>query len=189
MSSVTAARTDDWHCASCGAAADLASVSAEIGLVRLAGRGAEGFRLGSAGIEAELAPLLAPCRCGGPLEPGRGAAGAGRISPRFDADALEPVAGRGLEVLEQSADPRLRELARVWRPRALRAAGRGAELTKPELLELKLEGRLQGLLEEIERAREAGDEDAMEAAHARYVELGTTYVQRFVRGRGPGADG
>lgn len=189
MSSVTAARTDDWRCASCGRGADLAPLSAEVGLVRLATRGAAEFRLGSAGIESELASLLAPCDCGGRLQPGRGPAGAGHLPARFDAAALAPVAGRGFEVLEQSVDPRLQELSRVWRARALRAAGRERELTRPELLELKLEGRLQALLEEVERARKDGDSDAMEAAHARYVELGTTYVQRFVRGRGPGSDG
>jgi len=71
----------------------------------------------------------------------------------------------------------------VWRARALRALGRESELTPLEVQELRLEGRLQDLLDELERARAAGDEEAAETAHARYVELGTAYVQRFVRGQ------
>ena len=71
-------------------------------------------------------------------------------------------------------------LATLWRPRALRLPGRDAELTREQQLELRLEQRLDDLQAEMERARGAGDEDAAEAAHARYVELGTTYVRRFV---------
>ena len=94
-----------------------------------------------------------------------------------------PCAAKGWQALESSSDPRLREIARIWRPRALRALGREDELTAEDQLELRLEGRLQELLLAIERAEAAGDVDAAEAAHARYVELGTTYVQKFVRGR------
>ena len=120
MSSITTARTDPWHCSGCGAAADLAPLSAEIGLVRLADHGAEGFRLGSAGIETEIAPLLVPCECGGRFEPG---VGEGEIAvASFDADALQPIAIRGFAVL--TAEPRLAELAEVWQARALRATGR-----------------------------------------------------------------
>jgi hypothetical protein len=185
VGSITAARTDPWHCAACGAPADLAPLSAEVGLVRLARRGDVGFRLGSVGVEDVVSPLLAPCPCGGRLAPGgpAGAAASLRVRPAFDADALRPLATAGWAALEASADPRLAELARVWRPRAFRAMGRLAELTKPELLELKVESRLQALLDDMREAQAAGDRDAAEAAHARYVELGTTYVQRFVRGR------
>ena len=181
MSSITTARTDPWRCAACGARADLAPLSTEVGLVRLATAGEDGFRLGSDGVEDRVAPLLEPCSCGGRLEPGAGAGEA--VDARFQADALRPVAERGWQVLGASADPRLRELARVWRGRALRACGREEELTADEQLELRLEGRLQDLLRAIERAEAAGDLDAAETAHARYVELGTTYVQKFVRGR------
>jgi hypothetical protein len=181
VSSITTARTDPWRCSTCGARADLAPLSAETGLVRLATAGEEGFRLGSDGIEDRVAPLLEPCACGGRLEPG---AGAGEpVEARFQAQALRPVAEQGWQVLAASGDPRLRELSEVWRPRALRALGREDELTADEQLELRLEGRLQELLRTIERAEAAGDVDAAETAHARYVELGTTYVQKFVRGR------
>ena len=47
---------------------------------------------------------------------------------------------------------------------------------------LRLEDKLAALAAEIERATTAGDEDAAEAAHARYIELGTTYVAAL---RGP----
>ena len=49
------------------------------------------------------------------------------------------------------------------------------------MLRLRLEDKLAALQAELERARAAGDDDAAEAAHARYIELGTTYVRRFVR--------
>ena len=39
--------------------------------------------------------------------------------------------------------------------------------------------RLAGLQAEIERARAAGDDDAAQMAHARYIELGTSYARRF----------
>ena len=174
-------RTDPWRCDRCGCPADLAPLAAEVGLVRLAGAGDDGFRLGSQEVEDHVSPLLEPCPCGGRLEPGAGTGDA--IVPRFQADALRPVAEQGWRVLEASADPRLRELATIWRPRALRALGREDELTADEQHELRLEGRLQELLLQIERAEAAGDTDAAESAHARYVELGTGYVQRFVRSR------
>ena len=71
------------------------------------------------------------------------------------------------------ASQRLRE---VWRPRALRLLGREAELTREDVLGLRLEQRLAGLQAEIERARAAGDDDAAQMAHARYIELGTSYA-------------
>ena len=145
--------------------------------MRLARDGEDGFRLGSAGHRGRVAPLLEPCSCGGRLEPG---AGAGepivrRVSSRMRCGPWPRRAGR---CSNRRADPRLREIAGIWRPRALRALGREDELTAEELLELRLEGRLQELLLAIERAEAAGDVDAAEAAHARYVELGTTYVQQ-----------
>ena len=83
-------------------------------------------------------------------------------------------------MLEASTDPRLQRLRALWRSRALVLLGREAELTREQQLELRLEGRLAGLQAEIERARGAGDEEAAQAAHARYIELGTTFVRRFV---------
>ena len=47
--------------------------------------------------------------------------------------------------------------------------------------------KLAALQAEVERATAAGDSDAAEAAHARYIELGTTYVRRFVRSHEPAA--
>ena len=70
--------------------------------------------------------------------------------------------------------------AALWRSRALVLLGRAAELTREQQLELRLEGRLAGLQDDIERARSAGDEEAAQAAHARYIELGTTFMRRFV---------
>ena len=68
---------DPWHCEACGAAYDMASRTLEVGLVRLALHGADGFTLGSEGIEAEVAPLLEPCACGGRIVAGRRACNIG----------------------------------------------------------------------------------------------------------------
>jgi len=65
--------------------------------------------------------------------------------------------------------------------------GREPELAKEDVLRLRLEDKLAALQAEVERATAAGDSDAAEAAHARYIELGTTYVRRFVRSHEPAA--
>ena len=168
---------DPWHCEACGARYDMASCTLEVGLVRLALEGPDGFRLGSTGIEAEVARLLEPCACGGRLAPG-GAAQLGS-DPVFSADALRPLARRGWEVLTGCDEPGLVRLREVWRARALRLLGRDEELSNDDVLELRLEQRLAGLRAEIDRARAAGDEDAAQMAHARYIELGTSYARRF----------
>jgi hypothetical protein len=185
---IPAARSDPWSCPDCGTVYELATRSLEVGLVRLAVDGEGRFRLGSDGIEAHVQPLLAPCACGGHLTRGQTPnvsatelqQPAFGVRPRFEGQALRPFAERGWAVLDASADPPLERLAGLWRSRALVLLGREDELTREQQLELRLEGRLAGLQGEIERAREAGDEDAAQAAHARYIELGTTFVRRFV---------
>ena len=168
---------DPWHCEACGAAFDMTVRTLEVGLVRLALDGPEGFRLGSAGIEAEVGPLLEPCACGGRLVPGgRAEAGSG---PVFSTEALRPLVGRGWDALEACQEPGLVRLREVWRPRALRLLGREEELSGEDVLGLRLEQRLADLRAEIDRARAAGDEDAAQMAHARYIELGTSYARRF----------
>jgi len=155
----------------------MASCTLEVGLVRLALDGPAAFRLGSAGIEAEVAPLLEPCACGGRLVAG-GDATLGS-DPVVAREALLPLARRGWEVLAGCEEPGLQRLREVWRPRALRLLGRDEELSPEDVLGLRLEQRLAGLREEIDRARAAGDEDAAQMAHARYIELGTSYARRF----------
>jgi hypothetical protein len=155
----------------------MASCTLEVGLVRLALDGPDAFRLGSAGIEAEVAPLLEPCACGGRLVAG-GDATSGS-DPVVAREALLPLARRGWEVLAGCEEPGLQRLREVWRPRALRLLGRDEELSPEDVLGLRLEQRLAGLREEIDRARAAGDEDAAQMAHARYIELGTSYARRF----------
>jgi len=44
------AAPDPWSCPDCGSQIDLAGCSIEVGLVRLAARGGDGFQLGGAGI-------------------------------------------------------------------------------------------------------------------------------------------
>jgi len=155
----------------------MAACTLEVGLVRLALDGPDAFRLGSAGIEAEVAPLLEPCACGGRLVAG-GDATSGS-DPVVAREALLPLARRGWEVLAGCDEPGLQRLREVWRPRALRLLGRDEELSPEDVLGLRLEQRLAGLREEIDRARAAGDEDAAQMAHARYIELGTSYARRF----------
>jgi len=155
----------------------MAACTLEVGLVRLALDGPDAFRLGSAGIEAEVAPLLEPCACGGRLVAG-GDATLGS-DPVVAREALLPLARRGWEVLAGCEEPGLQRLREVWRPRALRLLGRDEELSPEDILGLRLEQRLAGLREEIDRARAAGDEDAAQMAHARYIELGTSYARRF----------
>ena len=175
--------SDHWHCDACGGDADLGSVAVEVGLVRLATDGEEGFRLGSAGIERPLADLLTSCSCGGRLAPGPG--NPPPVAVGFDADRLLPVAELGWTRLAGSSQ--LSELCEVWRPRVLLLLGREAELDKPDVLRLRLEDKLAALQAEVERATAAGDGEAAETAHARYIELGTTYVRRFVRPDEPAA--
>ena len=171
-------RSDPWHCEPCGGRADLADRSLEVGLVRLAARGDAGFELGSAGVEDEIRPLLQPCECGGRLVPGMGTTEP--IAALFDREAWRPVAAAGWERLETSSDDRLVRLAEVWRPRALVLLGREGELDREQVLGLRLEEKLATLAAEVERAMEVGDDEAAETAHARYIELGTTYARRFV---------
>ncbi len=182
---IPAARSDLWWCGRCGTPHELATRSLEVGLVRLAVAGEEGFQLGSEGIEADVEPLLLPCACGGRLTREYPVSGtqyspADAMAADLDQAALRPLAECGWDVLEASTDPRLERLRALWRSRALVLLGRSAELTREQQLELRLEGRLIGLQAEIERARSAGDEEAAQAAHARYIELGTTFVRRFV---------
>jgi len=173
--------SDPWSCSVCGSGSDLSRTPVEVGLLRLATVGETDFRLGSDGIEGQVAAALAPCPCGGRFRPGAGAGPP--VAARYDADAMRDPAARGWAVLE--ASPALAELRDDWRPRALLLAGREQELEKEDVLRLRLEDKLSALQTEVERATAAGDIDAAEAAHARYIELGTTYVRRFVRTREP----
>src|SRR5206468_4331803 len=83
------------------------------------------------------------------------------------------VLARGFELLETAADPALARLRTLWRPRALVLLGRADELAREDGLRLKLEDRLAAISRQMDDARAAGDDDAAEAAHARYIELGT----------------
>lgn len=148
---------------------DLADHPLECGLVRLAVLGSDGFRMVfddpevMAAIEAVLA------------EPGE--------DPTFDQDRLRPVAAAGLDELERGAatDERLARLLAIWRPRALRLAGRGRELGGDDALRLRLEDRLAEIVAAMEQARDGGDADLAERLHARYIELGTTYAARMAK--------
>ena len=147
---------------------DLAEHPLEAGLVRLAVLGADGFelRFDDPAVTAALAGCLAP-----------------EGDDPFDPERLRPYAVDGLAALEAAAadDERLARLLALWRPRALALAGRGAELSKDEVLRARLAERLDALAAEIETASAAGDDDRAQALHARYIELGTTYAARLAR--------
>lgn len=175
--------SDPWHCGACGRTADLDMTPVEVGLVRLAAGGAENFRLGTEGIEGEIEDVLERCACGGRFSPGPGSGPV--VAARFDESRLTPLAAAGLERLE--AAEQLSELRSAWGPRAVALAGRSDELAKEDVLRIRLEDKLAALQTEVERATAAGDLDAAETAHARYIELGTTYVRRFVRPDEPAA--
>src|SRR5262249_34081961 len=155
----------------------------EVGLLRLAAVGDTDFRLGSDGIEQQVAAVLASCTCGGRFRPGAGAGSP--LAPRFEAGALPHPAAPGRAGPQAAPTPAGRRAA--GRPRAMLRAGREGELGREAVLRLRLEDKLPALQAEVERATAAGDTDAAEAAHARYIELGTTYVRRFVRSHEPAA--
>jgi hypothetical protein len=148
---------------------DLADHPLEAGLIRLAVLGARGFEL-AFDDPAVVAAARACLTRSEDEEP-------------FDAEALRPLAARGLDELERAAgeDERLARLLRVWRPRALLLAGRARDVTGEDRLRLRLEERLASLAEQLEAAKRAGHDDLAEALHARYIELGTTYAGRLAR--------
>ena len=151
-------------------------------MVRLAVMGERDFKLGSAGVEPAVAPLLDRCECGGRFRPG---AGAGLpVRATFRQEALRPVVEAGYERLQAGTDETLVRLRGGWQPRLLALLGRESEIPREQVLRLKLEAKLERLQHEVELAGAQGDQDAAEAAHARYIELGTTYVRRFVAADG-----
>ena len=151
---------------------DLAEHPLEAGLVRLSVLGADGFalRFDDPRVIAAAVACLAPADRGDEDGP-------------WDLEALRPHADRGLRALEEAArhDERLARLHGVWRPRALRLAGRGGEASGEDRLRLRLEDRLATLAAQLLAARDAGDHDLAQALHARYIELGTTYAGRLAR--------
>jgi hypothetical protein len=171
--------TDPWHCEACSGSADLIGHSVALGLIRAAVQGTDRLSLGSHGIEPWVADLLLPCGCGGRLMPGAG--GGPVVEAGFDQGRLSPLLEAGWEALCASADEPAVRLRELWRPHAMVLLGRSAELAKEQMLQLRLEEKLNRLAAEVERATAAGEPDVAEAAHARYIELGTTYVRRFVR--------
>jgi hypothetical protein len=84
------AAPDLWSCRACGSQIDLAGCSIEAGLVRLAARGGDGFQLGGAGIEPELAAVLASQWAGARARRGRQPCGAGAVR----SDAARPGRAR-----------------------------------------------------------------------------------------------
>jgi hypothetical protein len=155
-------------CPHCGGEVDLARTPLQSGLVRLAVLGSNGFALAfdDPRIAAAALPLLGAC----PHD----------AEPAWDEDSLRPVAAQGWEALETASvdDERLAELAALWRPRALRLAGRDGEVGAQDALRVRLGERLEDIARRMEEAHGAGDADEAERLHARYIELGMVYAGR-----------
>ena len=141
------------------------------GVVRLAVLGAEGSPLDFS--DDAVRQAIAAAQTGDPLEP-------------FDRAALEAHAPAALAALD-AALPDHEELARLaplWRPRLLLLAGRKDELTGEQAVVLRFEERLREITRGMAEAEARGDEDAREALHAKYIEVGTAYAGRLAaRGR------
>lgn len=156
-------------CRACGGEVELERTPLESGLVRLAALGAGGFVLGfdDPAVLDSAAPLLGPCPH--------------VAEPAWDLAALGPVADRGWRALEEAApaDEHLARLADLWRPRALRLAGRAGEVGKEDALRTRLAERLAAIEAAMSAAEARGDEDERERLHARYIEIGTILAGRM----------
>jgi hypothetical protein len=155
-------------CEACGGLVELERTPLESGLVRLAALGAGGFELSfdHPQVHDAAAPLLGPCPH--------------HASPAWDEAALRPVAARGWDALVEASpdDERLAQLEAIWRPRALRLAGRVAELGRDDVLRARLADRLDDIAEAMHAARASGDENEAERLHARYIEIGMVFAGR-----------
>ena len=100
---------------------------------------------------------------------------------RFSQDALKAHAPAALAALDAAlpAHDELARLAALWRPRLLVLADRKDELTGEQTVVLRFEERLRDIKRGMAEAEAAGDEDAREALHAKYIEVGTTYAGRL----------
>jgi hypothetical protein len=135
----------------------------EAGVVRLAVHGADGSPLdfSDAAVRAAIVDTLS--------------------DDPFAQEALQVHAPAALAALD-AALPDHEELARVaalWRPRLLVLADRKDELTGEQTVVLRFEERLREIKRGMAEAEAAGDEDAREALHAKYIEVGTTYAGRL----------
>ena len=118
-------------------------------------------------------------RCGGGLAPGDGAGAPLRARVRPGGPAAGGECGHG--------GARGRRRRAPGRP-ARGVAAAGAAAARPGVRARARGGAARcawrtsssGSSTRCERATAPGDQDAAEAAHARYIELGTTYVRRFV---------
>ena len=168
---ISCRRTDPWHCSRLRRAADSRRARPRSHWCRLAARGEDGFRVGSGGVEAQIEPLLGPCACGGRLVPGQGA-GAPVVRAMFDRTRCcrwPSAAWR----CSSSTDRRLSGSRQAWRPRVLPLLGREPTWTASSSSSSGSSSSSSGSRTRSS-APAVGDDDAAQAAHARYIELGTT---------------
>lgn len=143
----------------------------EAGAIRLAVLGADGAALdfSDEAVRAAIAAALSD----DPFAP-------------FSREALAAHAPAALAALDAALpdDAELARLAPIWRPRLLLLAGRADELSGEETVVLRFEERLREITRGMAEAEARGDEDAREALHAKYIEVGTAYAGRLAaRGR------
>ena len=138
----------------------------EAGAIRLAVLGADGSPLDC--DDPAVRDAIAAALSDDPFQP-------------FSTAALEAHAPAALAALD-AALPDHAELARLaplWRPRLLVLAGRKDELTGEQAVVLRFEERLREITRGMAEAEARGDEDAREALHAKYIEVGTAYAGRL----------
>ena len=144
---------------------DLGAYAFEAGTVRLAVHGADGSPLDFS--DPTVREAIVAALSDDPFAP-------------FSQDALKAHAPAALAALDAAlpAHDELARLAALWRPRLLVLADRKDELTGEQTVVLRFEERLRDIKRGMAEAEAAGDEDAREALHAKYIEVGTTYAGR-----------
>lgn len=145
---------------------DLDAHAFEAGTVRLAVHGAEGSPLDFS--DAAVREAIVAALSDDPFAP-------------FSQDALKAHAPAALVALDNALPDHdeLARLAPLWRPRLLLLADRKDELSGEQVVVLRFEERLREIKRGMAEAEAAGDEDAREALHAKYIEVGTTYAGRL----------
>ncbi|MGI9117643.1 MAG: hypothetical protein ACR2JV_08425 [Gaiellales bacterium] len=150
---------------------DLDEHAFEAGAIRLAVHGAEGSPLDFS--DPAVREAIVGALSDDPFAP-------------FAQEALAAHAPGALAALDAAlpGHVELARLAPLWRPRLLLLAGRKDELTGEQTVVLRFEERLREIKRGMAEAEARGDEDAREALHAKYIEVGTTYAGRLAAREG-----
>ena len=170
-----AARSDVWHCRGCGAPHDWRRARSRSAWCAWRSHGEDGFKLGSEGIEAERRAAARAVRLRRPPDAGGEPATDRGLTPFLHARRCGRWPSAGGRCSRRSDDPAPAAAARAsgGRGRSCCSAARPSSpaSSSPRAAPRGAAGRAAGR----DRARPgAGDEDAAQMAHARYIELGTS---------------